>query len=193
MTEIPLPPDGYSGAEPEKKGGFCKSVVVIAIILIIIIGGIAGYSGLSNRSTEGEIDWGFRTIADYNNQDIQTYDDGYYYSDEFTVSAAETETYQLPNIRFEISVDDMGADTGTVWIHIAVYQTAVNVVDNADTWSELDKYLVASDDYVGTADAYAELEDYSDTYTWVVWFEYAGKTSTWDVDLVITLEYAYYV
>jgi hypothetical protein len=195
MTEIPLPPDGYSGAEPEKKGGFCKNIVIIAVILMIVVGAIVGFTMLSEgptTTTTQQVDWDSRNIATWNNLDIET-SDTVYYRNQFAVSSYEAETDEVPNAQFEISINDMGVDTGTVTVHVAVYQTTMSVVDDAATWSELDSYLVGQGDYTDSVNAYADLETYSDTYTWVVWFEYTGKTDTWDVDLLITLNYAYYV
>ncbi|NHJ13425.1 MAG: hypothetical protein EAX95_07095 [Candidatus Thorarchaeota archaeon] len=195
MTEIPLPPDEYSGVEPEKKGGFCKNILIIAVILMIVVGAVVGFTMFSDgptTTTTQQVNWDSRDIADWNNVDIET-SDTVYYRNQFTVSSYETETDEIPYVQFEISIDDMGADTGTVGIHVAIYQTTMSVVDDAATWSELDTYLVGEGDYSNSVNAYADLETYSDTYTWVVWFEYSGKTDTWVVDLLITLNYAYYV
>lgn len=190
MTEIPLPPDEYAGAEPEKKGGFCRNVAVIVVILMIAIGAVVGYSMFSQGT--GNIGWDSRDIREWNNSDIETAD-SVYYRGQFSVLSSETQTFELPYVHFDISIDDMGADSGSVTIHVAVYQTTMTVVDDAATWSELDVYLIGEGDYTDTVNAYADLDDSPDTYTWVVWFEYTGKTDTWTVDLLITLNYAYYV
>ncbi|MFX1369878.1 MAG: hypothetical protein ACFFAY_14885 [Promethearchaeota archaeon] len=188
MTEIPLPPSADYD-EPKKGGclGGCNKILCVLVIAIVIVGGIVAVILFSGSP----VAWDTRTINSWNNSDIET-SDAVYYRGAFTVSSSEVETPEVPYVTFEISIDSMGGDTGTVSIHVAVYQTTVAVVDAAATWAELDTYLVGEGDYYDTVDAYADLETYSETYTWVVWFDYTGKTATWDVDLLITLYYAYY-
>ncbi|MBN2230044.1 MAG: hypothetical protein JW779_10700 [Candidatus Thorarchaeota archaeon] len=193
MTEIPMPgPETY---EPTKKSSTgsdcCKWTVIICVILIIgmfviamvFMGGILsifGGGGIgSNYST--------RTITSYSNQDIDLYTT--YYYDEFYVSSSETMTMTEPDIQFDIVVDDTGSDSISVTIHFAIYAIDQSTFDSIPTWAGLDSYLVEDGDYTNTASDYFNLNNYADTYVWVIWFEASSKTDVWNVDIDLTLRY----
>jgi flagellar basal body-associated protein FliL len=193
MTEIPMP--GPSDYQPAKKSSAtsdcCKIAGIICVILIIgmvviavvfmgsilsFFGGITGGTGYSTR-----------TIASYSNEDIDLYST--YYYNEFSVSSSETLSSTAPDIRFVINVWDTGSDSVTTTIHVAVYELTKATFDSISTWSGLDPYLVESGNYTNSASDFFNLNNYSDTYVWVIWFDASSKTSVWQVNIDLTLRY----
>jgi hypothetical protein len=193
MTEIPMP--GPGEYQPTKKSSTtsdcCKIGGIICVILIIgmvviamvfmgsilsIFGGITGGTGYSTR-----------TIASYSNEDIDLF--GTYYYHEFSVSSSETLTSTVPDLQFEIDVWDTGSDSVSPTIHVAVYEITQTTFDSISTWSGLDPYLVESGDYTNTASDFFDLNNYADTYVWVIWFEASSKTDLWQVNIDLTLRY----
>ncbi|MHA2080983.1 MAG: hypothetical protein ACW99H_07555, partial [Candidatus Thorarchaeota archaeon] len=143
MTEIPMPASDPYQPAPKRSGGSdcCKWGVIICVILIIgmvvialvWMGSIWSFFGGIGTPSYDE-----RSIASFNNQDILLYTD--YYYDEFDVSSAETLTSTSPDIFFEISVDDTGADAVSVTIHFAIYDIDQATFDSIPTWPGLDSY-----------------------------------------------------
>ena len=187
--------DPYQPAPQKSSGcGTCAKIAVIVCVVLIIgmiviavvfmgslaslFGGIFGGGGTTFDT---------RSIASYNNADVDIYP-AYYYS-EFNVYSYETETSIQPDVYFDISVDDTGSDAVTVTIHYAIYEVDAATVYAATTWSELDVYLLGSGSTTTFVSAYVDLNNYADTYTWVLWFEATSKTDTWTVDIDLTLRY----
>ena len=195
MSEIPMPAsDPYQPAPPKSSGyGTCCKIVVVVCVLLIIgmvviavvfMGSLASiFGGITGGGTTFET----RSIVSYNNNDVDIYP-VYYYS-EFNVYSYETETAIQPDVYFEISVDDTGVDAVTVTIHYAIYETDAATVYGAATWSELDVYLLGSGDTPTSVTDFIDLNNYADTYTWVLWFEASSKTDTWTIDIDLTLRY----
>jgi hypothetical protein len=157
-------------------------MIVIAVVwmgsIASLFGGIFGGGGTTYET---------RSIVTYSNTDVDIYP-AYYYS-EFNVYSYETETSIQPDVYFEISVDDTGSDAVTVTVHYAIYDADAATVYGAATWSELDVYLLGSGSTASFVDDFVDLNNYADTYTWVLWFEAASKVDTWDVDIDLTLRY----
>lgn len=185
MTEIPTPEYGIAPPPAEKKSNTMKIVAAVAVIAIVAIALIIVVPGLLSGPSAA---YGEREIADYNNTDVNLYP--VYYRAEFDVYSSEVQTTTPPDLLFEITVDDTGVDAVTITIHVAVYNTDMATVDGASTWAELDPYLMGEGDYVDQdVAAYADLENYASTYTWVFWFEASSKTDTWTIDITLTLRY----
>ncbi len=184
MTEIPTPQYGTGPPPSEKKSSPVKIIAVVAVIAVVAIALIVIVPPmLAPPATYGE-----REIADYNNTDVNLYP--VYYLGEFDVYSSEVQTTTPPDLLFEISVDDTGVDSVSITIHVAVYHATMATVDAASTWAELDPYLMGDADYVDQdVAAYADLENYASTYTWVIWFEASSKTDTWTIDITLTLRY----
>ena len=185
MSEIPMPePGGYEPAAPEKKKGCCgRTVMCIGVIAVVIIGlvvitAILGGLGPSGPSYES------RQIESYTNEDPDVYPT--YYRSEFSVYSSEVETSIAPDLYFEIIVNS-GSDSVTT--HIAVYNLDQATFDAIETWSEADSYLMNEYDLSGNVYEWIDLNNYADTYTWVLWFDCSDKTSTWDIDITLTLRY----
>lgn len=187
--------DPYQPAPPKSSGcGTCaKIAVVVCVVLIIgmviiavvflgsfasIFGGIFGGGGTTYET---------RSIVTYSSTNVDIYP-AYYYS-EFNVYSYETETSTPPDVYFDINVADTGSDAVTVTVHYAIYEVDAATVYGAATWAELDVYLLGSGDYTSSVNSWVDLNNYADTYTWVLWFEASSKTSTWQVDIDLTLRY----
>ncbi|MHA1951725.1 MAG: hypothetical protein ACXAAO_12760 [Candidatus Thorarchaeota archaeon] len=195
MSEIPMPAsDPYEPAKPASSGaGSCVKIVVIICVLLIIgmiviamifWGGIASIFGgiIGGGST-----YDTRSIASYSNSDVDL--SPIYYYAEFDVSSSDTQTSTSPDLFFDISIGSTGTDSVTVTIHYAVYETDGATVYNAATWSELNIYLLDDGDTTSSVNSYINLNNYADTYTWVLWFEASSKLDTWSVDIDLTLRY----
>jgi hypothetical protein len=193
MTEIPMPAsDPYQPAPQKSSTGSdcCKWGAIICVILIIamvliavvFLGSFMSIFGGFTGTTYGE-----RTIASYNNSDVDLFST--YYYDEFSVSSSETLTSTVPDISFDISVDDTGVDAVSVTIHFAVYNIDQTTFDSIPTWPGLDSYLVEEGDYTNSVSSWFDLNNNPDTYVWVIWFEATSKTSVWSVDIGLTLRY----
>jgi hypothetical protein len=196
MSEIPMPePGGYEAPAPEKKKGCCsRTVLCIGVIAIVILAGIVFTAVLNNMGNGGNggAEYGERDlILDYDfDPDIYPI----YYYDEFTVSSSETQTSTQPDLYFQVSVDHTGSDSVSVTVHIAVYDLSQSEFESMTSSSIEDASgsLRASGDLTDEAvDHYIDLNNYADTYTWVLWFEASSKTSTWSVDVQIMLRYNY--
>ncbi len=98
------------------------------------------------------------------------------------------QTSTSPDVNFDISVYDTGSDSVSVTIHFAIYETDVSTVDSL-SWSELNSYLIEEGDYLTQVDDFFNLNNYADTYTWVIWFDASSKGDTWSVDIDLTLRY----
>ncbi len=193
MTEIPMPAsDPYQPAPKKSSMGSdcCKIGAIICVLLIIgmviialiLMGGVLSIFGGFTGATYGE-----RTLASSNNTDIDLFST--YYYDEFTVSSFETQTSTAPDVQFDISVDDTGVDVVSVTVHFAIYSIDQTTFDSITTWAGLDSYLVEEGDYTNSVSSWFDLNNYSDTYVWVIWFEATSKTSVWTVDIDLTLRY----
>ena len=196
MSEIPMPAsDPYQPAPPKSSGygTCCKIAAVVCVVLIILMvvialvfmgslaslfGGIFGGGGTSYET---------RSVATYSNTDVDIYP-VYYYA-EFSVSSSETQTSISPDVLFDISVGDTGTDSVSVTIHYAIYNIDSATVFAAATWAELNTYLVDDGSTTSSAYDFINLNNYADTYTWVLWFEASSKTVTWSVDIDLTLRY----
>lgn len=193
MTEIPMPAsDPYQ--QPPKKSSTssdcCKWGAIICVILIIGMVIIAMvFMGSLLSFFNGGIDFTYdeRTLASYNNSDIDIYP-AYYYS-EFEVYSYETLTSTAPDVNFVISIDDTGNDSVTVTTHFAIYE--IDYTDFANlTWIERDAYLIEEGDYSSTyVDSFFDINNEASTYVWVLWFDASSKTSVWTVDIDLILRY----
>jgi hypothetical protein len=184
MTEIPLPPsEGY--AEPEKKGGClggCNKILCVLVIAIIIVAGIVAVVFMNAPRYES------RQIATWSNENVDP-DPPWFYSGEFSVSASEVLTDVRPDLYFEVSIDN-GADSGNVEILAEVYECSRTTVIDALTWDELLVYRVGWETATGSMSDFINLENYAQTYTWVLRFQYSDpKTSIWDSDMTLTLRF----
>ncbi|MHA2352698.1 MAG: hypothetical protein ACXABX_06225 [Candidatus Thorarchaeota archaeon] len=196
MTEIPMPAsDPYQPAPQKSSTGSdcCKWGAIICVILIIAmvviamvwIGGVLSMFGGIFGS--GGATYGERALVTYNNSDVDLF--GSYYYDEFSVSNSETQTSTAPDVQFDINVVDTGVDAVSVTIHFAIYDIDQTTFDSITTWPGLDSYLVDEGDYLNTASSWFDLNNYADTYVWVIWFEASSKTVVWSVDIDLTLRY----
>jgi len=177
--------DGYQQPErPSKKGIPWTKIIVVVIILAII--GVAGFLVLQPGGDTQSGNYSTREIQDYNNEDIELYPT--FYRDDFSVSSSETQTSTQPDLHFEIDVDT-GSDDVTVDIVIAVYDVDQSTFDTL-SWSELDNnHQITKTTHTGEVLDFIDLHNYSDTYTWVIWFEASSKADVWDVDITLTLRY----
>ena len=192
MTEIPMPgPEPYQQA-PKKSGSsdcckigaiicvvFIIGMVVIAVVFLGTFASIFNWGGGTSYQT--------RSITTYSNQDVELFPT--YYAGEFSVYSSETQTTTSPDLDFEISVISTGGDSVTVTVHVAVYEIDKTSFDAISTWAGLDSYLVDQGDYQTTASDFINLYNYADTYVWVFWFDASSKTSTWSVNIDLTLRY----
>jgi hypothetical protein len=186
MTEIPTPDYGIAAPPAEKKSSPMKLILVVVVIAIVAVASTLVVLNMMSANTPSLYDE--REIASYNNTNINLYPT--YYRAEFDVYSSEVLTSTPPDLLFEITVQDTGSDSVSVTVHIAVYNTDLATVDGASTWAELDTYLMGEGDYTDEpVAAYADLENYASTYVWVIWFEAAYKTSTWSIDITLTLRY----
>ena len=154
-------------------------MVVIAVVFLGTFASLFNWGGGPSYQT--------RSIASYSNQDVSLFPS--YYYDEFSVSSYETQTTTSPDLDFEISVTSTGSDGVTVTVHVAVYEIDKTTFDGISTWAGLDSYLVDQGDYTTTASDFINLYNYADTYVWVFWFDASSKTSTWSVNIDLTLRY----
>ncbi len=190
MTEIPMPgPESYqpppkssAGADCCKIGAIICVVLIIGMVVIAVLfmGSIMSFFG-------GGSSYSLRTIASYSNENVELF--GSYYYDEFYVSSSETMTSTSPDVQFEIDARDTGSDDVTVTIHFAIYSIDITTFDSISTWGGLDSYLVEDGDYIDRADDFFNINNYADTYVWVIWFEASSKTDVWGVDIDLTLRY----
>ncbi len=183
LTEIPLPSDYTEPAKPSSGIGFGWKILAGLVVVIVVLAGVAVVLfGSVDTTGAGE-----REIGSWNNVDIELYP-GVIYRDEFSVSSSEAQGSLVPDLDFDISVDDTGTDSVSVEIHIAVYELDVTTFDSLSS-SGRAPYLVdeaTSTDYIFT---WIDLYDYASTYVWVVYFTASSKTDVWDVDLTLTLRY----
>ena len=195
MTEIPMPASDPYQPAPKRSGSSdcCKWGAIICVILIIgmiliaaiFMGGVLSmFGGIFGG---GGATYGERTITTYNNSDVDLFSS--YYYDEFDVSSSETQTTTAPDLQFDISVDDTGVDAVSVTIHFAIYSIDKTTFDSIPTWPGLDSYLVEEGDYTNSVSDWFDLNNYSDTYVWVIWFEATSKTDIWTVDIDLILRY----
>ena len=77
----------------------------------------------------------------------------------------------------------------SVTIHFAIYSIDMTTFDSIPTWPGLDSYLVEEGDYLSSVSNWFDLNNYADTYVWVIWFEATSKTDIWTVDIDLTLQY----
>ena len=195
MTEIPMPAsDPYQPAPQKSSTGSdcCKWGAIICVILIIGMVVIAmvfmgGVLSMFGGIFSGGSSYDTRSITSYNNSDVDLFPTFYY--DEFSVSSAETMTSTSPDVYFEISVVDTGTDAVSVTIHFAIYEMDQASFDAIPTWGGVAPYLVQSANYTSSATSFFNINNYADTYTWVIWFEASSKTSIWTVDIDLTLRY----
>lgn len=206
MTEIPLPPsDGYVEPSAPSKGPGCGKMLIVGLIIaIVVIGGfiVVMLPGLLNgnnttttttpttpvTTTTTSAPYDVRSITQSIRVDIDLISTTYY-ADEFYVSSSEVLTTTPPDLWFTVVVWDYGVDSGPVDVYIAVYETDLTTVEDAATWGELDTYLVDDGTYEADVGEYINLYNYPSTYTWVIWFEGASKTSVWEVSVYIWLRY----
>lgn len=188
MTEIPLPPsDGYVEPSAPSKGRGCGTNLIIGLIIaIVIIGGIVVVMlpNLGNGGNGGSYDE--RIIAEYNNEDVSL--SPIYYSGEFDVYSSEVQTSTQPDLLFEIDVNT-GSDSVSVSVYCAVYDIDKATLDAAATWAELDSYKINDFETTQPIDDFINLYNSANTYTWVIWFDAAFKSDSWDVDITLTLRY----
>jgi hypothetical protein len=195
MTEIPMPAsDPYQPAPQKSSTGSdcCKWGAIICVILIIGMVVIAmvfmgGVLSMFGGIFGGGSSYDTRSITSYNNSDVDLFPTFYY--DEFYVSSAETMTSTSPDISFDISVVDTGTDAVSVTIHFAIYEMDQVSFDAIPTWGGVAPYLVQSGNYTNSVTTFFNINNYSDTYVWVIWFDAASKTSTWTIDIDLTLRY----
>jgi len=183
LTEIPLPPDYSEPAKPSKGIGFGWKVIGVLIVAVVVVAGVAVvFFGSIDMNGGGE-----RQIGDWNNVDIELYP-GVIYRDEFSVSSSEAQGSLLPDLDFDISVDNTGSDSVSVEIHIAVYELDVTTFDSLSS-SGRAAYLVEELTSTDSINTWIDLYDYASTYVWVVYFSASSKTDVWDVDMTLTLRY----
>lgn len=194
MSEIPMPASDPYQPAPQKESGcwtcgkiaivVCVALIILMFVIVLIFmgsmasifGGIFGGTGTTYDT---------RSVATYS-QDVDL-SPTYYYG-EFDVYSSETQTSIQPDLFFDVSVIDTGTDSVTVTIHYAVYETdAATVV--ALSWAALDAYLMEDWDSTSSVNSHIDLNNYADTYTWVLWFEASSKLDTWSVDIDLTLRY----
>jgi len=200
MSEIPMPTsDPYQPRKESSNGcGSCAKIGVVICVLFIVgmliiamvfWGGIASIFGGIFGGGGGGTSYDTRTISS-TNRDITIYGtEGYYYYGEFDVYSSEVQTSTPPDVFFDISIVHTGTDSVTVTIHYAIYETDSATVVGAATWSELNVYLMDDGDSSNSVNTYINLNNYADTYTWVLWYEASSKTDTWSVDIDLTLRY----
>ena len=177
-------PSGYQ--EPSRpSSGISLGWKVIAglIVAIVVVAGVAVVL-FASIDTSGA---GEREIGSWNNVDIELYP-GIIYRDQFSVSSAEAQGSLLPDLDFDVSVDNTGSDSVSVEIHIAVYELDVSLFDSL-TASGRASYLVGEATSTDSINTWIDLYDYASTYVWVVYFSAVSKTDIWDVDLTLTLRY----
>lgn len=196
MSEIPMPAsDPYQPPRQSSGCGTCGKIIVVVCVLLIIgmiiiamvfWGGIAsifgGIFGGGTGSTYGE-----RSLTSYSSTDVDI--SPIYYYAEFDVYSSEVQTSIQPDVLFDITVIDTGTDAVMVTTHYAIYNTDAATVVGAATWAELDIYLVNDYDTTSSVYNHIDLNNYADTYVWVVWFDASSKTVTWSVDIDLTLRY----
>jgi hypothetical protein len=200
VTEIPLPPMGGEprAQKPSSGLGFCKIIIVIAVIGIVIVAGfvLVMFSNLmsiipttTTSTTTTSPQYYTRQVTEYLDTDVDLYTT--YYRAEFDVYSYEVQTAVQPDLLFEITVTDTGSDYGNPTIHYAVYNIGLSSFDSlvSGGWSSLDSYLMGQGDDPNPAWDYVNLNNYADTYVWVFWFDASSKTSTWSVDITLTLRY----
>ncbi|MHA2027184.1 MAG: hypothetical protein ACW98U_14880 [Candidatus Thorarchaeota archaeon] len=199
MSEIPMPASVPYQPAPPKSSGYgtcCKIAAVVCVVFIIAMviiamvfwGGVLSlFGGIFGGIPGGGTSYDTRSIATYSSTDVDIYP--IYYYAEFDVYSSETQTSISPDVLFDINVSDTGTDSVSVTIHYAIYNIDSATVFGAATWAELDTYLVDDGSTTSSAYDFINLNNYADTYTWVLWFEASSKTVTWSVDIDLTLRY----
>jgi len=183
LTEIPLPSDYSEPAKPSSGIGFGWKVLAGLVVVIVVVAGVAVVLfGSIDTSGGGE-----RQIRSWNNVNIELYPD-VIYRDEFSVSSSEAQGSLLPDLEFDVSIDNTGSDSASVEIHIAVYELDRSTFDSL-TSSGRAPYLVEEATSTDSIFTYIDLYDYASTYVWVVYFSASSKTDVWDVDLTLTVRY----
>ena len=178
--------DGYVAPTPSGGGGNTMKIAAIVIIAIVVVAAVVivviwnPFAPSSNGPT-----YQSRTIKNVS-QDINLWPT--FYREEFSVSSSETQTTIEPDLYFQITVLSTGTDSVSVTITYEVYEVSQSMFDSL-SWSELDPYLLDSDSGTNSVGDWINLNNYADTYTWVIIFEASSKNSTWDVDVTLTLRY----
>lgn len=191
MTEIPMPgPESYQPVKKSSAGtDCCKIGAIICVVLIIgmVIIAMVFMGSILSIFGGGGTSYSTRTIASYSNEDVELF--GSYYYDEFYVSSSDTMTSTAPDIEFDIDARNTGSDDVTVTIHFAIYEIDMTTFDSISTWGGLDPYLVEDGDYLDRAEDFFNINNYAETYVWVIWFEASSKTDVWSVDISLVLRY----
>ena len=181
MTEIPMPTDDQARPSGESDGGRCSTKLIAVVVVVIVIGAAAAFILLSGPSGPQT-----RTIATYEDEDIELWPT--FYREEFTVTSSETQTDTQPDLKFLIDVST-GSDSVSVDIYVEVYDCNLATFDSL-SWSELgDDYLVDWETDSDSLDDFIDLHNYAETYTWVIYFTASEKTDTWSVDIDLSLRY----
>ena len=187
--------DPYQPAPPKSSGysTCCKIGAVLCVVFIILmiiiawlwLGAFASLFGGIFGGSSGT--YGERTLGTLNNNNIDLFPN--YYFGEAAVASSEVQTSIAPDVYFTVNLDNTGTDSVTVTIHCAIYDCDQSTFDSL-TWSELDSlYLVEDGNFTNSVSDYFNIHNYSDTYVWIIWFDASSKTSTWSVDIDVTLRY----
>ncbi|MFQ5832057.1 MAG: hypothetical protein ACE5H4_05110 [Candidatus Thorarchaeota archaeon] len=152
MTEIPLLLDYVEPERPSRGPGFGRMLIVGLIIAIVVVAGVLvvflGFLGDGGAA-------GQREIGSWNNIDVDLYL-GWIYRDEFSVSSSEAQGSLVPDLLFEVSVDDTGSDAVSFEIHIAVYEIDLTTFDML-SFAGRTPYLVGEGTYTNSVNAYIDL------------------------------------
>ncbi|MFX1264844.1 MAG: hypothetical protein ACFFCK_09915 [Promethearchaeota archaeon] len=125
MTEIPLPSGYQESPKPSSGIGLGWKVIAGLVVAVVVVAGVAVVLFRSIDSNSG----GEREIGSWDNVDIELYP-GVIYRNEFSVSSSEAQGSLLPDLHFDISVDNTGSDSVSVEINIAVYELNVTNFDS---------------------------------------------------------------
>ncbi len=179
MSEIPLAPSEEYKA-PSSSGG-CNKMLAIVVIAVVVVGSLVAVSFMSGSFVPTT-----RVVSSWTSENVLPWTEVFYTS-EFSVTSAEA-AENTPYLRIEASVDN-GDDSGAVTIFYELYECSKATVDGRASWSDIETYHIEGGYSTGVLSENIQLENYPQTYTWVLYFSYTGtKADDWLCDLTVTLE-----
>ena len=110
-----------------------------------------------------------------------------FYVGEFRVLSSEVQVDRAPEVLFEITVFDSGNDND-IGIHYAIFGTD-RATYNSLNETARESFLLDSRNRINRVNDRMILQISPMTYTWVIWYQAEEKTSSWSIDILLTLIY----